>query len=166
MDAKESSKIKRISRQQEKRAANDIGGKTQAASGATKFGGADVRVQGKYRVECKFTNKSSYILKLTELEKLKKQANASLEYPIFQFCLRSHLGKLEKPYAVIPWVNSLDPSIEIKALSKQVSLSRDFLDTVEYGKPVKISFQHPPFRSYRLMPWDELVNNLQQESNA
>lgn len=168
MDARQSRNIKRISKQQENKAAEDIGGRTQAASGATKFGGADVRSLGKYRVECKFTTKRSYTLKLVELEKLKKQANSVLEYPIFQFCFRSHLGKLENPYAVIPWDSKLEASNELRVTSKQCSLDESMVRTIAPGKPFKLTFVTKELvRSYQLLPWDELLEKLkQQEGNA
>jgi hypothetical protein len=169
MDAKQSKSIKKVSRRQEQAAAESIGGQTQAASGATKFGGADVRVMGKYRVECKFTGKSEYLLKLTELEKLRKQAISALEYPIFQFCMKSHLGKLENPFAVIPWDGGdeeYDNNWIIHA--KQAQITRAFLDSIRSGNRMKLTFiTKDTVRSFRVLPWDDLLEKLKsQEANA
>jgi hypothetical protein len=90
MDARTGRRQKRISKRQEEKTAAELGGRTQANSGATPMGGGgDVRVRGQYRVECKFTEGSSYVLKLSELDKLKKQANSVAEIPVFQFEFRT-----------------------------------------------------------------------------
>lgn len=162
MNAADNKRIRRTSRNQEKQVAKDLGGKVQVNSGAVRLGGgSDVRVQGKFRVECKFTNKESYTLKLLELEKLKKQANSTLEYPIFQFSLKDNLGKLGDKYAAISWNDKLEPKISIIANAKQISLSRQLLSSIEYDKPVKITFSTPALvRSYRIIKWDELVDYI------
>lgn len=74
-----------------------------AASGATRLGGGgDVRVLGKTRLECKFTEKDTYNLRFLELAKVRKQAIKALEKPVLQFSFRHTSGRL-RSYAVIPW---------------------------------------------------------------
>ena len=98
---------KRLSGDQEERTASDIGGRTQANSGATRLGGGgDVR-GGSYRIECKFTEKDEYVLRFPELEKLRKQAFQTLEVPVFQFAFRARNGKLDS-YAAIKWQGGED----------------------------------------------------------
>ena len=89
MDARRRRGIKKASLRQERQTAEDVGGRTQANSGAVRMGGGgDVRAVGKLRVECKFTEKDRYVLKLSELEKLRKQAIKTLETPVFQFAFK------------------------------------------------------------------------------
>ena len=64
----------RRSRLQEKRAARDLGGKVQKGSGSSAFAKGDVRAIGHVRGECKFTKKSTYILKHDELLKIQMEA--------------------------------------------------------------------------------------------
>lgn len=93
MDARTGRRQKRISKRQEEKTAADLGGRTQANSGATRMGGGgDVRVTGKLRIECKFTESPTFVLKLAELEKLRKQANSAAEIPVFQFEFKTRGG--------------------------------------------------------------------------
>jgi hypothetical protein len=93
VDAFRSSRQKKISRKQESSVAKDLGGRTQAASGATRLGGgADVRAPG-YRVECKYTEGYKYSLKRSELHKLKSQAARTLEQPVMQLAFVDQLGR-------------------------------------------------------------------------
>lgn len=104
MNARQSRRGKRLSKQQEQRAAADLGGRTMAASGATRLGGgADVRVMGKTRLECKVTEKDIYTLRFIELQKVRKQAIRVLESPVLQFAFRHTSGRMTA-YAVVPWV--------------------------------------------------------------
>lgn len=64
----------RRSRLQEKRAARDLGGKVQKGSGSSAFAKGDVRAIGHVRGECKFTKKSTYVLKQDELLKIQMEA--------------------------------------------------------------------------------------------
>ena len=64
----------RRSRLQEKRAARDVGGKTQSGSGSSSFAKGDFRNVGNVRGECKFTRKTTYILKEDELKKIQMEA--------------------------------------------------------------------------------------------
>lgn len=102
--------IRKKSQRQEKRAAEEIGGRVTANSGAAKFsGGADVRKQGEIRLECKFTKKNYWTLKLADLQKLQKEAlQGGMEEPVFllefqnspsvAFAIRPHI-----PHAYSNW---------------------------------------------------------------
>ena len=85
----------RQSQLQEKRAAQDVGGRVQPGSGSTIFAKGDVRVAGKLRLECKTTSGSSFVLKLKELLKIEREAQDSLEEWAFQiqFQRQSGMGK-------------------------------------------------------------------------
>jgi hypothetical protein len=95
---------RKISGRQEKRVAAELGGKTQANSGATRLGGGgDVRVPGDTRVECKYTTKDRYVLKSSDLKKLREQAiRGGLEEPVFQIAFRDRLGNMHERFAVTP----------------------------------------------------------------
>lgn len=86
------------SKAQEKRAAKRIGGSVQPASGAGRAKG-DVRRPWHSRVECKFTRAKSFSLKLSELEKIEKEA-VPPELPIFEIEFQGVTP--HKRYAVIP----------------------------------------------------------------
>lgn len=64
----------RKSRLQETRIAKDIGGRRQKASGATDFAKGDVRKQGEIRVEAKTTGARTFILKLSDVSKIREEA--------------------------------------------------------------------------------------------
>jgi hypothetical protein len=86
------------SRKQEKRAAQRIGGRVQPASGAGLHKG-DVKAEGHARVECKFTRAKSFNLRLSELQKIEKEASPP-EKPIFEIEFQN--AHPHKRYAVIP----------------------------------------------------------------
>lgn len=93
MNAYRSARQKKISLKQEKAVAKEMGGRTQAASGATRMGGgADVRAPG-YRIECKYTEKSTYSIKKSDLHKLKEQAARTLEQPVMQLAFVDTRGR-------------------------------------------------------------------------
>ena len=168
MDARQSRRGKRISLQQEKRAAADIGGRTMAASGALRLGGgADVRVQGKIRLECKFTEKPSYTLKLDELIKLRKQAVKTLEYPVFQFAFRDPSGRMEQ-YAVVQWDEEKAPFHTWHTEHKSYPLERATLP-IYTGQLVRLEYhvrEGTGLKShyFRIMTWAQFLER--QEANA
>ena len=127
MDKFRSHRQKRISQKQEKHAAEDVGGKVQAGSGNVRLGGGgDVRKQGTLRIECKYTEKSHFDLKLSELRKIQRQAlRGGLEIPVMQleFVSDSVSGK----YAILPALsNGALPQFK-STTNKQVRLHRDEL---------------------------------------
>lgn len=68
------SRGQRLSRSQENRVAEDLGGRAQPASGATRFNKGDVRVMGEIHAECKVTERPSYRLSLSDIKKLKMES--------------------------------------------------------------------------------------------
>jgi hypothetical protein len=64
----------RRSRLQERRIAEEIGGREQPASGAAWNAKGDVRKLGELRVEAKYTEKNYYVLKLADLLKIRDEA--------------------------------------------------------------------------------------------
>jgi hypothetical protein len=166
MDARQSKRGKRISLRQEKQTAADLGGRTMAASGATRLGGgADVRVMGKTRIECKFTEKDRYYLKLSELDKLRRQANKSLEYPVFQFAFHYPNGTMSK-YAVIPWdiQRGLHAHTNLSTSSKQITVTDQNLNNRLMWGQIQVSFSPPEaipetfhLRHFEILHWDDYV---------
>ncbi len=170
MDARQSRRGKRISLRQEKQAAADLGGRTTAGSGAAKFsGGADVRVMGKIRLECKVTEKDNYRLHFSDLKKVRAQANKALEEPIFQIAFL-HSNRNMVKFAIVPWDGGLDDytnimysksqSIMLKEdeIFREVSVGR--LQLNFYGE-LKIPLHH---RMFEIMHWDDFIE--QQNINA
>jgi hypothetical protein len=96
---------KKISKRLEEKVAKEVGGDTTAGSGAAEFsGGADVRVAGEMRIEHKYTEGDSYVLKYADLEKLRMQAiKGGLEEPVFvvEF-LKWKMGFAITPHILCP----------------------------------------------------------------
>lgn len=162
MDARQSRRGKRISLRQEKLAATDLGGRLQAGSGAAKFsGGGDVRVMGKTRVECKYTENDAYVLKFSELEKLRKQAIKALEYPVFQFAFKEPSGRMEK-YAVIQWDETEWPNVDWSTDLKSIKLRNVVLRSSLHLGLIRLAFHVREGNSlkskyFRVMTWDDFV---------
>jgi hypothetical protein len=162
MDARQSRRGKRISKQQEQRAASDLGGRLTAGSGAAKFsGGADVRVMGKTKVECKVTEGDSYTLKLVELEKLRKQAIKHLEYPVFQFALRDSFGRMIQ-FAVIPWDEWTGATTIHETENKSWTFQRSYLQAMSRDARIQVIFHAKKesslkSRYFRLMHWEAFL---------
>lgn len=86
MDAVTSKRQKKMSQRQERQVAKELGGRTVAGSGAGRTsGGGDVRLRSKLRVECKVTEKPYFVLKYSDLQKIRDQAiKGGMEQPIMQ----------------------------------------------------------------------------------
>lgn len=88
-------------KQQEIDAAHLYGGFTTPRSGAGNIKG-DVRVKGKYRIECKCTSNKSYALNYEYLENFIEQATSLGEDPIMQVHFITEMGIKKRGYLVIP----------------------------------------------------------------
>lgn len=99
---------RKASDRQERKNARDVKGKLTIASGATPFDKADVKVKGTLRMECKTTEKGSYVLKRIDLVKITSQAKDD-EIPVFMIEFRDNDQISE--YAVLPkdWLLQLLP---------------------------------------------------------
>jgi hypothetical protein len=160
MNARRQCGIKKSSLRQEKETAADVGGRTQINSGAVRMGGgADVRGVG-MRIECKFTEKDSYVLKFKELEKLRKQAIKTLEAPVFQFAFK--FRNTMKKYAVLP-----DPELRERVtvegtkytINDSITLHRDELGAHLLLGPVFVEFTTHQKR-YQIVDWDDFLKKM------
>lgn len=164
MNARTRKTIKKASLRQEKQTALDIGGRTTANSGASKFsGGADVRGGG-LRVECKFTGKDVYVLKLRELEKLRKQALKGLEVPVFQFAFKFR-NTMEK-YAVIRCVSPYPKSC-IWTDAASMAFKRDWLAVRFNEGPLFITLgttkagEPDSGKVFQILRWDDFMQQFE-----
>ncbi len=162
MDARTSHRQKRISKQQEKQAAADIGGRLQINSGATKHGGGDVRVPGHTRVECKYTEACSYTLKLGELVKLRDQAVKALEEPVLQFQFRGRSGTPYYSFAVLPAFGGRD--LYRQTTSRQMNFHEWDLNQwffVHKKGPMRVRFRDKTkddtFKDFDIFEWTDFL---------
>jgi hypothetical protein len=103
-----SHRLRKTSRRQEKRIAEDIGGQAQKGSGACSGAKGDVRRHGDFRIEAKLTQSNQYILKASTLHKIMSECSG-LERPalVLDFIERgSHRTK--ESWAVIPYCDFLE----------------------------------------------------------
>ncbi len=101
-------KIQKRSRLQERRIADDIGGREQPGSGAPWSAKGDVRKTGDLRVEAKTTSAKTFILKLREILKIRDEAlSGGVEDWAMQVEFQDPLGR-NKKVAVIDWDRFLE----------------------------------------------------------
>jgi hypothetical protein len=121
-------------------------------------------VLGQTRLECKFTEKSSYSLKYEELKKIRRQAMKVLENPVFQFAFRHTSGRL-RAFAVIPW-NMDDQQKENDhgwfTSAASITLTEDQLEKALMSGRIQFTFVHagsdpPAFRMFEIMRWHDYV---------
>ena len=117
---------KRKSVLQERRAAEDIGGRVQPGSGAPAFYKGDARAAGDLRVECKTTGAKSYSLKLAEIQKIKGEAlMGGAEGWAMQ--IEFQTGTSSKKFAVIDWQEYLDLRAAGRQLPDSLTGLRDHM---------------------------------------
>lgn len=165
MDARISRQQKRISRRQEQRMARDIGGRTQPASGALPNAKGDVRAMDFMRGEAKFTAKDHYILKKSDLDKIKEEAG--LEKSVLQLAF---IGRDNKPthlFAIYP-IEGTSPissgDTRLQSWAKTVRVGRDFVALWL----VKYEFMFLSFydgvgneHRYKISYWQDYMDSLE-----
>lgn len=178
MDARTSKMQKRISAKQEKRLAQDLGGKTQPASGALKHAKGDVRAVGEVRAEAKYTSKSSYQLKLAELEKI--VGEAGLERAVLQLCFVDRGNRPVLEVAIFPFSQMAGGLVgtsraDYQTLSKSLRLDRDriALKLMKGSMYVVFSKVSNPLavtpsdhRWFRLMEWKDYLTLMEEEGGT
>jgi hypothetical protein len=172
MDAYRAKRQKRISLQQENRVAQELEGRTQAASGATRLGGgADVRADG-VRVECKYTEGTSYSLKRSDWKKLCKQALRSLEEPVMQLWFKN--GRLTSKFAIVKVRKIVDEkSVIMTTDKKSISLN---LNTIAFWllnekTPLYVNFlgySHggDPGDLVQILSWDTYLESRNHDASS
>ena len=119
-------------------------------------GGADVRVQGNTRIECKFTTKPFYVLTYSDLEKLREQAIKTLEEPVFQIAFQDHLGRFDK-YAVVPLQGAWDDKFEILCVKgNSIRIHQSYMQANLGGARHRIKFGRH-VREFEIITWDEFL---------
>jgi hypothetical protein len=92
----------KLSRQQEQRAAEDVGGQVQKGSGNQWSAKGDVRVPGKVRIECKVTEKDEYRLFLVTIQKIQREALRGMDVD-WALQIKFIGPTYRREYAVISW---------------------------------------------------------------
>jgi len=160
VDAVTSKRQKKMSQQQERQVAKDIGGRTVAGSGAGRTsGGGDVRLRSELRVECKVTEKDYFVLQYADLRKIRDQAiRGGLEMPIFQ--IRFAIPRSRAfDFAIIP---STSDAIDILTDRKRIKLSLSDLQRRLLCSPhVTIAFDTS---LWDLKYWDTFLDELEKAS--
>ena len=97
------SRLRQSATRQERRTAEALGGHRQTGSGSKHGYKGDGRVEGKYRIESKFTQADSFRVSLSDLSKIRSECS-NTEVPIFEVEFREK-GTLrtKDKWALIPW---------------------------------------------------------------
>lgn len=164
----------RKSKLQESRVAEELGGRVQPASGATRFEKGDVRVRGSVRAECKTTSKQEYALKYKELLKIQKEAiSGGLEVPVMQVEFQGQGSG--RAYAVLDWqwysgMARLETSFrDVIALGESVNIHLAELVRTAGLKTLsakywalRVTFQQHK-RVFAITPWETFLSLYQEE---
>ena len=94
--------IKRLSKKQERRIAEGVGGKAQTGSGSRPGYKGDGRVAGRFRIENKLTFKDSYRVTLADLHKIRSECDG-FETPVFEVeFLSKDTHMLKEAWVLVP----------------------------------------------------------------
>lgn len=163
MDAVTSKRQKKMSQQQERRVAKEIGGRTVAGSGAGRTsGGGDVRARSELRVECKVTEKDYFVLRYEDLRKIRDQAiKGGLEQPVMQIKFAVPRSMVFE-YAVCPgdgWPLDIDhlmvtdrKRIRLALLTLQRLLLQNANVTIRFG-----------IHAWHIRPWADFLKELEKQ---
>lgn len=166
MDARTSKRQKKISKRQEQSIAEDLGGRTQPASGAMSGAKGDVRKMGVVRAEAKYTAKDSFTLKLAELDKI--IGEAGLEAAVLQIGFVDRVGRPILELAVFPWkaegATLSAARATIQSFRKSMLIPRDKIGLKVLKEEVFVVFSGKPgteHRWFRIMPWKNYVTMME-----
>jgi hypothetical protein len=151
-------RTKKISQRQERKMAADLGGTVEAGSGAEKFAGGDVRVVGELRGEAKYTEKDYYTLKLSDLQKIKRQAAKRLEEAVFQIAFRNPLTCKSSIYAIVPCaISDADKEYTwvVLTCNKSTRLRDDSLNHILGDGRFFLKFEDGS--EYEVLHWDDYL---------
>lgn len=131
------SSIKKVSNQQEKSLAKELGAKQVPASGAVKFGGFDLYTET-HCIEAKFTYDIHYLLKFNELEKIRKIALSKNKIPALVF----EFKELGTKYVIHGDLKETESTLEIT--TKTFKLSDNTLKSVLQDKDISLFWSKQP----------------------
>lgn len=172
MDKFQSSRQKRISQQQEKNAAKDIGGRLTAGSGAAKFsGGGDVRKAGELRIECKYTEKDYFVLEHKVLKKIQMEAlKGGLETPVLQLTFVAKHTGVHTSFAILPKGFGDEDINELSVTDrKRIRLTRaELLSKCLNQGATRVTFclQQERYESYDITPWNLFLISQEEEEEC
>jgi hypothetical protein len=111
-----SKKVRKLSQKQERRIAQDVGGRVQPASGALPYAKGDVRKQGKLRIEAKSTYAKSFSITEALLNKIESHATFEEIPTIVVDFLDKHDNKVKRSVAIVPysdWVRETNDAADV-----------------------------------------------------
>jgi hypothetical protein len=95
--------MKKLSKKQERRIAEDVGGRTQPGSGCSPRAKGDVRKLGELRIEAKYTKARSYSLHLDDLRKILSECGEGEIATLVVDFLDPQSGRTTDSWAVVPY---------------------------------------------------------------
>ncbi len=139
--------VKKVSNQQEKSIAKEVGAKQVPASGAVKFGGYDLYTET-HCIEIKYTYDIHFVLKHTELEKIRKIALSKNKIPAFVFEFKD----LGTRYVIHGDLSETESTLDIS--TKTFKLSDNTLQGVLKEKDITIFWSKQPLGAkWMLTTW-------------
>lgn len=91
-----------VTRQERKRA-EELGGRRQTGSGARPHAKGDGRVEGRFRIENKMTRAASTRIELKDLKKIRSECEGT-EVPVFEVEFRDKQTlETKEKWALVPW---------------------------------------------------------------
>lgn len=171
MDKFQSSRQKRLSLRQEKHAAQDVGGHTTAGSGAAKTsGGGDVRVAGKLRIECKYTEKDFFVLELAVMKKIQMEAlRGGMEQPVLQLTFVAKHTGAETSFAIRPHIpHATETEVLAETDRKRVRLHKDeMLKLILSDHETHIIFKKDGRKHvFDVLLWHAFLKTLEEEDEC
>lgn len=159
-------KRRKLSNKQEEKVAEELGGKVMPASGALAHSKSDVRVAGSMRIECKFTESDTYILKLADLVKIRNEAVKKFEMPVFQIEFK---GNNKAKYAIVARTN--EDIVPMITFNKSLTLhSGDLFSMISKSSPVMgITFDRIPHSrkmDFVIYEWNDFLNKVKVNNDC
>lgn len=149
---------KKISKQREKKAGKDIGGREHIASGSLWFRKGDASNED-FLIEDKFTSKNYYSVSFKVLYKLESQSLKVRKVPILRFGFFPD----EKNYAVVhtKYCNAPEENLELCIGTLSFKFDKQWLEKMFVKSKSKIFICDLVLQQekYIVMRWEEFVDN-------
>ena len=151
--------IRRVSKDREKKAAKEIGGKAHAGSGAFWSKKSDFS-NTNFQIEEKFTYDDIYSVKLSKLKKIEKEAKEVNKIPAFRF---GFIKEKEYNYVILRRqdcvFDSEKVSIDLSSCKKSVTMKVNILKNLYINTPYSIMMSiYISGEEYLLVEWDTFVD--------